>query len=279
MQAAAKLTGIDITIPTQAHNPIEFVHAFEGIPADIRPKHGSALAWLAHLDMVKFVVMSGFTTALIMEDDVDWDVDLLNQMRLVSDNVRNYSNTPIEDTSPFGSEWDLLWIGHCGDRIDDNANHVVYQDPTRISTADFYGWSKPTWMRKIPEGHRRVQKPVSPVCTFGIAMTQVGAQKILDTLGRGGGEAYDVSMQHQCVSGQLKCISVLPQLFSHYEPPPNTGYVSFVHTGDGQGDSADDSNFEHVKGTTANIVNSARCRSIFNEPCIAPPTIVENPDK
>lgn len=47
------------------------------------------MAWLAHIDMVKFVVASGLESALIIEDDVNWDVTIREQMRLVSENLRD----------------------------------------------------------------------------------------------------------------------------------------------------------------------------------------------
>jgi GR25 family glycosyltransferase involved in LPS biosynthesis len=34
------------------------------------------LAWLGHLDLLKFVIQSKWNSALILEDDVDWDVDV-----------------------------------------------------------------------------------------------------------------------------------------------------------------------------------------------------------
>ncbi|POS78331.1 hypothetical protein DHEL01_v203261 [Diaporthe helianthi] len=55
LQAAAQLIGLDISIPPQPKNPDELVEAFERI--------GS-------------VVASEFETAFIIEDDVDWDLEL-----------------------------------------------------------------------------------------------------------------------------------------------------------------------------------------------------------
>ncbi len=76
--AAARLTDLDIVIPQQPSWSEEFVSAFQrfGEPNAIRPNRGSALAWLAHLDMLKLVIQSRLASALIMEDDVDWDVGI-----------------------------------------------------------------------------------------------------------------------------------------------------------------------------------------------------------
>lgn len=83
---------------------------------DLQPGYGSAKAWVSHLDMIQHSVASGFSTALILEDDVDWDINIKEQMGLISDNIRNLTSTP--DQSPFGHEWEppqelrgchLLW--------------------------------------------------------------------------------------------------------------------------------------------------------------------------
>lgn len=219
------------------------------------------------------MVSSGFTTAFIVEDDVDWDVELLDQMRLISDNVRNHTGTPNTDPSPFGSGWDVLWLGHCGEIIEKNTpNKLLYPDNTRCKTELYSGWSKHFLRDNLPDGYRVVQNTFQTVCTFGYGITRDGAQKILDLLGRGGDEAYDVSMSANCRTGGLRCITVNPQVMNHYEPAKDHGYVSPVHEGDGQGITADESNFEHIKGTTGNIMNSARCKALFNDVCMRPPS-------
>lgn len=233
------------------------------------PKHGSALAWLAHLDMIKFVVASGFTSALILEDDVDWDVDILRQMQLVSTHISELTSMDAKDESPYGSNWDILWLGHCGERSDLEVRHVQYPDETRIEVDQYSGWSKKYWMSDIPPRHRRIQKAMNPVCTFAYAITKQSAQRVLDFLGRGADEAYDVAMQHQCVMGNLRCLVVSPQLFNHHEPSEESGYISIVGEGDGGGTSTI---LQYAEGKTANIVQSARCKALFNDTCLAPPT-------
>lgn len=108
----------------------------------ILPAKGSAKAWMAHLDLLRFVIASGPETALIIEDDVDWDVEIKSQMRLVSDNVREYMHAAPDDPTPFGTEWDVLWLGHCGAlamNLDGSAMEVdplLYPDETRSKFPD-----------------------------------------------------------------------------------------------------------------------------------------------
>jgi hypothetical protein len=276
LHSAAKLTGLHFTIPPQPQNSDDFVHAFQTLGANegkSTPQLGSAKAWLAHLDLLKYVVATAATTAFIVEDDVDWDVRLKDQMRLISDNVRNFTNVPDHDTSPFGNDWDVLWLGHCGSAIEDHMPQPsVFADESRCETELYSGWSKHYLRDKLPEGYRQVHTSFLTVCTFGYGVTKSSAQKILTLLSKGGDEAFDVSLSAHCREGALRCLVVNPQIFNHYEPPADHGYQSEVHVGDGRGRSPKDSSFEHVKGTTGNIMRSARCSALFQDTCMRPPS-------
>ncbi|EXJ63171.1 hypothetical protein A1O7_03617 [Cladophialophora yegresii CBS 114405] len=270
LQAAAKLTGLDFTIPPQPHNPVEFVVAFEdiGLGQTTTPKHGSASAWVAHLDLLKFVIASGLETAFIVEDDVDWDVRIKDQIKLISDNVRNYTFVPKSDPTPYGADWDVLWLGHCGGAIEDWAPPgVIYADDTRIPTDSYASWSTGYLQQRLPEGHRMIHVSTTTVCSFGYGVTRASAQKILTLLGRGADEAFDVALSHHCRERELRCLVVNPQIMHHYEPSKDLGYVSPVDSGDGEGEPVDEAEFEFIKGKTFNIVESARCRALFNDTC------------
>ncbi|OTA93708.1 glycosyltransferase family 25 protein [Hypoxylon sp. CO27-5] len=276
LEAAANLTGLEFTIPPQGQNSDELVKAFQNLGADKGakvPAYGSARAWLSHLDLLKYVVASGLETAFIVEDDVDWDVRIKSEMSLVSDNVRAYTGIKEDDPAPFGTNWDVLWLGHCGSIITDDMHQArVYPDDSRCETELYSGWSKRFLREKLMEGHRQVQPAVMTVCTFGYGVTKQGARKILPLLSKGGDEAFDVALSGNCRDQKLRCLTVNPQLFNHYEPPKDAGYLSDVHVGDGQGETADDSNFENTKGTTGNIMKSARCEALFHETCMRPPS-------
>jgi len=83
LAAAADLTDIDIELFYPRKRPEEEVTSFR-TGRDKSIGRGKALAWLAHLDMIDHIVAEGDETALVLEDDVDWDVYVREQMRLVS---------------------------------------------------------------------------------------------------------------------------------------------------------------------------------------------------
>jgi GR25 family glycosyltransferase involved in LPS biosynthesis len=113
-------------------------------------KVGVIGCWRSHMNVLAEIVEKNITTALIMEDDVDWDVRVKQQLYEFSKASRaltqplvdlegktrfadpsfpvvtepeadaielNYYNLPqtvTPQTSPYGDNWDLLWLGHCG---------------------------------------------------------------------------------------------------------------------------------------------------------------------
>ncbi|KAI1342424.1 glycosyltransferase family 25 protein [Xylariaceae sp. FL0016] len=274
LEAAARLTGLHITVPRQPKNPDAFIHAFQSIgqeTGNLIPELGSAKAWMAHLDLLKHVVANEIETALIMEDDVDWDVRIKDQMRLVWENVRKYTSNHEDEPAPDGDDWDVLWLGHCGSTIEDYLPEPLqYADGTRCRTEDYLGWSKIYVQGKLSEGYRQVQYSSQTVCTFAYAVTKSSAQKVLDLTGTGASEAFDVALEAYCRQGALRCLVINPQVFNHYEPPSEEGYVSIVHVGDSKGVSSDESSFEDRKGATVNIVRSARCAALFDDTCMMP---------
>ena len=72
---AANITGLEISIPVQplwSDEDISRLRA-ESISTITR---GSALLWLGHLNALRTFLASDHSTALIIEDDVDWDIRL-----------------------------------------------------------------------------------------------------------------------------------------------------------------------------------------------------------
>ncbi|KAJ1331934.1 glycosyl transferase family 25 [Microdochium nivale] len=107
-------------------------------------------SWRGHMNAIAEIVRRNLTTALILEDDVDWDIRLKDQLHnfalssqilvqpLAHTKFRAYAdptfpkpgaNAPpkvpdillangptveMPRVSPYGDGWDLLWPGHCG---------------------------------------------------------------------------------------------------------------------------------------------------------------------
>ncbi|KAE8373955.1 hypothetical protein BDV26DRAFT_300665 [Aspergillus bertholletiae] len=269
LMAAANLTGLSIYIPPQPPVHPDIAKVFETLGSEytLHISHGASMAWLAHLDIIKYAIQADFDTALIIEDDVDWDVKIRSQMVRIAESVRNLTQTSANETAPYGRDWDVLWIGHCGEYWEDMFETVFYEDPTACPHKYYYGWAKGN-MERMPDHHRAVYWSANPVCSFAYALSRNGSRKVIELLGAGKDVAFDISMMMACRAGKLKCISVVPEVVHQYFPNLTFGVQSMVDIGNGRQVGPDESEFEHIMGSTENILESARCRALWNKRCL-----------
>ncbi|KAF2770639.1 hypothetical protein EJ03DRAFT_326262 [Teratosphaeria nubilosa] len=247
LEEAAAVTELNFTIPTQIAWTDEDVRNF-------RPEHeeesniltGSIKAWMSHHVVLNEFLDSGLETALIFEDDVDWDIRLrTKQVPLAQQAVRNMSNSEAmfdEDAYPWGPncDWDLLYIGHCGDFFGEaqqsvgvghhhpeqlqDTPFVLYEDPTMQWRTDLHPFTASLLTAfRIPEQTRVVHKSQWPLCTFGYAVTREAAKQIIEEIAPAHEDpsrnlaAYDAAILTGCRDGPLKCLTVTPELFHHME--------------------------------------------------------------
>lgn len=291
LEAAANLTGLSFNILPQTPSPDDAVQAFQHKSND--KGVGSTKAWLAHLNVLKHVISTGLETALIVEDDLDWDVGLkTRQMGLVVDHVRNFTGVgpgELSTTSPYGDNWDVLWLGHCGAEMRPmpGQDYVAgrppagwaamaqpYLDPLRLNGTgarphwglDTLRWKGKGWQHP-PAGLRLVQDG-GAVCSWAYGVSRRSADKVLARMSVGDNQAFDIGLKDVCDRGELNCVTVVPGVMSSYSPPADLGYQSPVRVGDGKGVKGDEAQFEGVRGTTPDVVYSARCEALFAEQCI-----------
>jgi hypothetical protein len=206
---------VEVTIPPQPRIDDRLVDAFSSIGTGLagvtRPTFGASKAWLAHLDLVKHIYQSGLESALILEDDADWDVAIRAQMANVSAGVRNLTAAEDSESSPFGSAWDILWLGHCREEITDWTERVVFEDVNVVPHENHEGLGTES-LARLPPSSRAVFPTTNPLCTFAYGISRAGAGRIIDVMGAGEGEAFDVQMMINCQHGIFRCVSVYPEL-------------------------------------------------------------------
>lgn len=268
IHAAARASGIEVEVPPQPGWSEAFVHAFHAVGTN--KADGAAKAWLAHIDLLKYVITRGYGSALIMEDDTDWDVDVRSQTRLIAPAVRNLTHANGSDTTdqnipnqpPYGLNWDILWMGHCSDPPNADDPMVIYQDPTVVSHALYHGLNRYI-TEVLKEGQRSVHYSWNPVCTFAYAVSAQGARKLLAQASLGKGGAFDLMLMHACQDKVVDCISVNPEIFDPYHPAG--GDSSEVRAADKGEVASAESGAE--MGRTDNILRSARCAGLFGSTC------------
>lgn len=249
---AANVTNIDLTIPKQPIWTEGDVRKFRNGEED-GVTRGSILAWLGHHNALRWFLDSGLETALILEDDVDWDIRLRSiQIPLAASAARSVL-PPKRSFSPFtaidGSHvqywgdpaaWDLLYLGHCGDYFDavtyeglqsneqgynlTEVPHALYHDPTLPDRSDLHPFTQSLFERLQMRAHQRAfHRSRFPLCSFGYAITRPTAERLLHdlappTLRPNGPRAFDVALLHACMKGKS---TPSPTFQQNPNPHPN----------------------------------------------------------
>ncbi|KAI1324870.1 hypothetical protein F5Y16DRAFT_379788 [Xylariaceae sp. FL0255] len=224
-------------------------------------------SWRGHMNVIRKMVDENIQSALIMEDDMDWDVRLKTQLRKIAEGARHVmpSGGRTSD-SPYGDSWDVLWLGHCGEIfpevLPENEGKQEHPKYTMSDDKTVPPFGKVTGLvdfAKYPEFTRWVHVSGGPICSFAYALSQSGARKVLFDLSvdRLGG-AFDNALANLCrdgASGNLdglraKCLSVTPPIFFHHRAKGPLSSDSDIQ----QYTSTD----IREKGETENVVWSAR---------------------
>jgi GR25 family glycosyltransferase involved in LPS biosynthesis len=227
------------------------------------------------------IVTKNISSALIIEDDADWDIRIRQQLHDMALSTQaltqpliaapgSYAdptypsaepdaNTPVHEIpfdnlpetiaprdSPYGDDWDLIWVGHCGQRMPPPDSplprgRVVHRD--EMSTpAKKYLWSMAhpyTLVDDYPEHTRVVHHSQEGVCTLGYAISQKGARAVLQHVAlQDLDAAVDILLRYFCegLSGRTRhnCLAIQPALFNHHRPRgPLSSESNIGNHGDG----------------------------------------------
>ncbi len=246
LEQAAAVTELELTIPEQkvwtGQDVLDF--RWDNV-TESKVGIGSVKAWLSHHLVLKDFLESGAETALIFEDDVDWDIRLrTQQVPLVQKAARAMTgSTTSSTTHPWGNEekWDLLYLGHCGDyfnSLDEGVGvghhhpehlqripHELILDQTMQDRTNLHPFTASLLTAlNVPERTRLLHASQWPLCSFGYAVTRAAAEKILTVVAPPKEDlprnlvAYDAALLDGCrYNKYLNCYSVTPELFHHME--------------------------------------------------------------
>lgn len=208
------------------------------------------------------IIQQNLTTALILEDDIDWDIRLKPQLQNFSLAARSYlhhlpSTTPGQPPTilslpslppppptdpPYGSNWDVLWLGHCGSSFPplsspSSLRITLPQDLTvpthrHLRPHPFAGPDE-ALISSYPPHTRVVHAPgAGTTCTQAYAVTRGAALQLLYRFGtRTFTAGWDLMLGDWCDAGMYHgeagedekgeespvCVTVQPPLFAqHY---------------------------------------------------------------
>ena len=192
------------------------------------------------------VVHNNYASTLIIEDDVDWDVRLKSLFRdfaLSSHTLAQHAGSAPVDfdnlppttapiVSPYGDDWDLLWLGHCGMHLPGAGLVIHKNDPSVPEPQYLHSWNE---NERTPlmaySAHTRVvmRESTVPVCPLAYALSQPGARKLIYSLGLQKFDApFDVMLRSWCQEGGVICPATIPQLFDHYRRKGQTSLDSDI---------------------------------------------------
>lgn len=183
-----------------------------------------------------------------MEDDADWDVSIKTQLQsfaLASRDLQAFQGTTdhAPKGSPYGHDWDILWLGHCGIECrTDLPFSLTPGDPTVVPTQHFLPyWREPPPIER-PDHTRLTCSAGDGVCSLFYAVSYRGAQRILSALSANPsgiaeeidiGAQFDVSLGRMCGRGYLRCFAPYPALTGGYRSAGSPMKSSDIHNGDG----------------------------------------------
>ncbi|KAF2709887.1 glycosyltransferase family 25 protein [Pleomassaria siparia CBS 279.74] len=235
LRQQAAVTDIVLTVPQQPEWTEGDVRRFRN-GQEKGVQKGSILAWMGHHHALQAFLDSGLETALILEDDVDWDIRLRSIQIPLAANAARSLLPPSKRSARFAKSdekhvqywgnpksWDLLYLGHCGDYFNEvtyeglvpqdrpfnltDLPHVVYTDPTLPIRDELHPFTQELFEAlKIPEHHRAIHRSKFPLCSFGYAVTRPAAERLLSDLAPPklkpkGARAFDVALLHACSKG------------------------------------------------------------------------------
>ncbi|KAI4195109.1 MAG: hypothetical protein LQ350_007387 [Teloschistes chrysophthalmus] len=212
---------------------------------------------MAHLTQKNRIVRDRISTALVLEDDSDWDVSFKEQLVDFATGARYVQGLTTKPRSPYGDDWDLLWLGHCSaqQNLDnDQRRFVVENDPTVPPMNHRVNFNEVPKLVQMGYDNttRIVFEARDGVCLYSYALSYRGAQKVLrwqNNVKRF--NPIDIGIGNQCKNDpNFKCIAVFPQLVDSHKSAGRQSRDSDI----GQFDPKQ----IREKGFTYNIVRSTR---------------------
>jgi len=233
----ANVTGLDLTIPDMPEWSDDDIRSFtQALAYDGRETgRGSKLSWLSHNYVLEAFLKSDLETALIIEDDVDWDIHLKNVQVPAAAAAARTLFEPATSYWGNNSAWDVMYLGHCGDWFSrlqagigeghqypenlTSRHHITFPDPSMPANDSLHPMTaRFVTALRLPEHTRALHRSAFPLCTFGYAVTKASARRIVEVVApitRPEHMAFDMMMTTGCKARGLKCYTLNPEIFHH----------------------------------------------------------------
>ena len=203
------------------------------------------------------IVSRRLSSAIIIEDDADWDVNLRSMMEYIALGSQTLLDMPQDRTprSPYGDGWDLIWLGHCASSTikGDDRRFIIRNDPNVPPQQHRANYGDIPDMSPYDNNTRIMFFTAGNTCTYSYALSYHGAAKILKYLSLDVfNKPIDYGLREMCDKKDrgFTCISVFPQVFGEHKPVGANERDSDI---DPQNQSS-----VRIKGYSHNTVHSTR---------------------
>jgi hypothetical protein len=172
---------------------------------------------------ISSMVQKRIQSALIIEDDADWDVLLKQQMLSFARGARAIQNSTLPVQTPYGDSWNLLTVGHIGVNnkpFKEQKYYVTHNDPTAIGAARRnFGRRPDLSAEKLQGNHSRyVMEVYKMTGTAAYALSLRGAARLLyDQAIVPDAQPIDLAIsdvcRHDATWREPFCLGVYPSIF------------------------------------------------------------------
>jgi len=181
------------------------------------------------------MVEENISSALIFEDDAEWDIMIRAQLAQFAVGARYIQGSDDSDIpelhSPYGDDWDALTLGHCGAQSHpmlDSRYWVAHDDPT-VPPFNHHQASMNSESRAPDVSAPELQGNYTRIiyetrnlrCMYGYSVSLRGAQRLLYYHSiEPGATASDRVLSGFCTFRKLgsRCIGPWPSIIDQYRP-------------------------------------------------------------
>ncbi|KIV88243.1 hypothetical protein PV10_07945 [Exophiala mesophila] len=221
---------------------------------------GALGCWRAHMNVLQKIISEGIQSALITEDDADWSPFLKDQLFEIATGSRALQNSPDSTPSPYGHNWDFLWLGH--NRVgptDSKQEFWVIENDFTVPPPSHRNsrWRQTHVPDEVTHNDTRLFfRAYAGMCLYGYAVTYEGARKMLSSMSvQPRNQPVDQSVSDMCRGKMAKgfdCYAVWPPLMSTHRAAGYTSQDSDINPHE-KGDWHDEYTFDIPFSTMINI--------------------------
>ncbi|KAI7492299.1 hypothetical protein KC367_g9179, partial [Hortaea werneckii] len=199
LRKAAESLGISLTIPTIDPPDEALVNAAPIDTDDPNSVLDSYRASLSHVALLQRFLDLDVETALILEDDEDFGINIKEQLAAFSDALWSGAGSEAshhEDDPYDMATWDILWLGHCGLELVANTQITYYRDPYALGwdrlTGCLNDWYDQQQSRGIPQ---TVLRGAAPIGSYAYGVHRRRALSLVEENRNRTGRAFDFTLR------------------------------------------------------------------------------------